>query len=96
MRKNHFDNLKRKLYLKNEESRSIFKYITNNSTLPYSLRKEAFLQLINFPKNSSISKIRNRCILTGRSKGIYFKLSRHYFRKLASHGLIPGIKHANW
>lgn len=40
----------------------------------------------------------NRCEISGRSGGYYrkFKVCRHWFRKLASEGLIPGVKKASW
>ncbi len=54
--------------------------------------------LNKMPKNSSPTRLRNRCQFTGRSRGFLrkFKLSRLCFREMASQGLIPGIVKASW
>jgi len=48
--------------------------------------------------NSSLTRIKNICILTGRSRSVYrfFKLSRIQFRKLASQGRLPGVSKYSW
>ena len=50
------------------------------------------------PKNASPVRMRNRCKITGRSRGYMrqFGLSRIQFREMASQGLIPGVKKASW
>ena len=50
------------------------------------------------PRNSSPTRIRNRCELTGRPRGVYrkFKLSRIALRELASTGQIPGMVKSSW
>lgn len=59
---------------------------------------EAMFELQQLPKNSSSVRYRNRCKLTGRSRGYMrqFGISRINFREMASNGLIPGIKKASW
>ena len=54
--------------------------------------------LNKLPKNSSRIRLRNRCQLTGRSRGFLrkFKLSRLCFREMANQGLIPGVVKASW
>ncbi|MCX7954976.1 MAG: 30S ribosomal protein S14 [Bacteroidales bacterium] len=54
--------------------------------------------LQKLPRNSSITRLRNRCKITGRPRGYmrFFGVSRIVFRELASNGLIPGIKKASW
>ncbi|EKE09272.1 MAG: 30S ribosomal protein S14 [uncultured bacterium] len=54
--------------------------------------------LNKLPKNSSRVRLRNRCQLTGRSRGFLrkFKLSRLCFREMASSGLVPGVFKASW
>lgn len=54
--------------------------------------------LNKLPKNSSPVRLRNRCQLTGRSRGYLrkFKLSRLCFRELANLGIIPGVVKASW
>jgi small subunit ribosomal protein S14 len=54
--------------------------------------------LQKLPRNSSPVRIKNRCAITGRSRGYMraFGLSRIQFRELAREGKIPGIKKASW
>ena len=61
-------------------------------------RFEAQLKLAEMPRNSSPTRVRNRCSLTGRPRGYYrkFKLSRIALRELASAGLIPGMVKSSW
>ena len=61
-------------------------------------RFEAQLKLPELPRNSSQTRVRNRCSLTGRPRGYYrkFKLSRIAVRELASAGQIPGMLKSSW
>jgi len=61
-------------------------------------RFEAQLKLAELPRNSSETRLHNRCTLTGRPRGYYrkFKLSRIALRELASSGLIPGMVKSSW
>jgi small subunit ribosomal protein S14 len=61
-------------------------------------RFEAQLKLAELPRNSSATRIRNRCSLTGRPRAFYrkFKLSRIALRELASTGQIPGMVKSSW
>lgn len=61
-------------------------------------RDAARIALQKLPRNGSPVRIRNRCELTGRPRGVYrdFKLSRNKFRELANNGLIPGVTKASW
>lgn len=61
-------------------------------------RMKAVEELNKMSRNSSKVRLRNRCQLTGRSRGYLrkFKLSRLCFREMASKGLIPGIVKASW
>lgn len=92
------DQKRRKLFLMFEKKRIIYKYIYNNLNLPYSIRIEALKRLQSLPLQSSPTRIRNRCVVTGRARSVYkhFKISRLIFRKLAVQGFLPGIKKANW
>jgi small subunit ribosomal protein S14 len=51
-----------------------------------------------FPRNSAPTRLRNRCFVTGRSKGYSrdFGLSRHVLREMAYQGLLPGVTKASW
>jgi small subunit ribosomal protein S14 len=57
-----------------------------------------YVGLSRLPRNSNPNRQRNRCKLTGRSRGYMrqFGVSRITFREMASFGLIPGIKKASW
>ncbi len=61
-------------------------------------RFAAQLKLSELPRNSSQTRLRNRCSLTGRPRGYYrkFKLSRIAVRELASAGQIPGMVKSSW
>ena len=54
--------------------------------------------LQKLPRNSSPIRIKNRCAVTGRSRGYmrYFGLSRMQFREMARRGEIPGVKKSSW
>ena len=55
-------------------------------------------KLISLPRNSSATRLRNRCSITGRSRAFMrrYGLSRLTFRELASHGKIPGVTKSSW
>jgi small subunit ribosomal protein S14 len=61
-------------------------------------RNAAKVTLNKMPRNSSPVRLRSRCQLTGRSRGVLkkFKLSRLCFREMANSGLIPGVVKASW
>ena len=61
-------------------------------------RLEARISLNKLPKNSSPTRLRNRCQFTGRARGFLrkFKMSRLCFREMANQGLVPGITKASW
>lgn len=61
-------------------------------------KDEAYRALRKLPRDSSPTRVRNRCELTGRPRGVYrrFKLSRCMLRERANQGLLPGITKASW
>jgi len=61
-------------------------------------RFAARLKLAKLPRNSSPTRIRNRCEMTGRPRSVYrkFKLSRLALRELASSGSLPGVVKSSW
>lgn len=69
-----------------------------NMKLSEEERFEARTKLNQLPKNSAPARIRNRCALTGRSRGFIgkFGLCRNEFRRLASFGMIPGVTKSSW
>ena len=92
-------NLKRiKLVKKYENKRAALKKIIKNKKLPLEERFAAQLKLAKIPRNSSKTRIRNRCEITGRPRGVYrkLKISRIALRELASFGRIPGMTKSSW
>ena len=92
-------NLKRiKLSIKFSKKRENLKKIIKNKKLPLKERFEAQLKLAKIPRNSSRTRIRNRCEITGRPHGVYRKLriSRIALRDLALDGKIPGMTKSSW
>ncbi len=61
-------------------------------------RAEARAKLQQLPRNSSAVRLRNRCRLTGRSRGVFskFGLGRNKLREIAMRGEIPGVTKASW
>lgn len=99
MKKKIKKNINQRLLFKNlEKKRLIIKIISNNFNLKKIIRWKIEQKWFNFNKDSSLTRIKNICILTGRSKSIYkfFKISRLQLRKLASMGFLPGISKYNW
>ena len=64
----------------------------------FSERVNVYKKIERVPRNSSPSRQRNRCWVTGRSRGFYkdFGLSRHVLREMAHDGLIPGLTKSSW
>ena len=78
--------------------RAALKAIIQDRNKPIEDRFTAQMKLAELPRNSSKTRIRNRCELTGRTRGYYrkLKLSRNQLRELASQGLIPGMTKSSW
>lgn len=78
--------------------RSRLKAIANDEQKPLEERFQARLKLAELPRNSSPTRIRNRCEVTGRPRGVYrkLKMSRIALRELGSLGLIPGLVKSSW
>ena len=92
-------NLKRiKLTKKFLKKREDLKKIIKNKKLPLEDRFAAQLKLAKIPRNSSKTRIRNRCEISGRPHGVYrkLKISRIALRDLASKGKIPGMTKSSW
>ena len=92
-------NLKReRLARKYADKRQRLKGMAEDETLSSEERFNARLKLAELPRNSSPTRVRLRCGLTGRPRGNYrkFKLSRIALRKLASIGRIPGMVKSSW
>jgi len=80
------------------ERRARLKAIADDRDRPAEERFNARLKLAEVPRNSAPVRIRNRCELTGRPRGVYrkFKMCRIVLRDLASSGQIPGMVKSSW
>jgi small subunit ribosomal protein S14 len=69
-----------------------------NNEKSFNLKIELHSKLQKLPRNSSKTRIRNRCWKTGRARGVFrdFGLSRHVFREMAHQCLIPGVTKSSW
>lgn len=78
--------------------RARLKAIARDKNLPLEDRFAATLKLAEVPRNSSTTRIRNRCEVTGRPRAYYrkLKMSRVALRELGSKGLIPGLVKSSW
>lgn len=76
----------------------VLKSIIYNQQISFDIRQKAQELLAKFPKNSYFSQIRNRCIITGRGRGVYskYKLSRIMLRQEALNGFVPGVRKSSW
>jgi len=78
--------------------RAALKSGATDDSKPMEERFRARLKLAELPRNSSPSRLHNRCELTGRPHAFYrkLKLSRIMLRDLASFGQIPGMVKSSW
>jgi small subunit ribosomal protein S14 len=92
------NDLRRKLSKQYSARRTRLKAIANDESKPLEERFQARLKLAELPRNSSPTRIRNRCEVTGRPRGVYrkLKMSRIALRELGSLGLIPGLVKSSW
>ena len=92
------NNRRRKMTKKFAAKRARLKAVALDKGRPLEERFEAQLKLAQLPRNSSATRIRNRCEVTGRSRAYYrkLKMSRIALRDLGSKGLIPGLVKSSW
>ncbi|MCC0064704.1 MAG: 30S ribosomal protein S14 [Defluviimonas sp.] len=78
--------------------RAALKAVIEDQSKPMEERFKATMKLAKLPRNSSATRIHNRCQLTGRPHAYYrkLKLSRIMLRDLASMGQIPGMVKSSW
>jgi len=89
---------RRSLAKKYAGKRSRFKAIVSDKNRPLEERFDAAIKLAALPRNGSTTRIRNRCEVTGRSRGYYrkLKMSRIAIREFGAKGLIPGLVKSSW
>jgi small subunit ribosomal protein S14 len=92
------NNRRRRMVEQYAERRKSLKEKAADLTKPAEERFAARLKLAKLPRNSSKTRIRNRCEITGRARGYYrkLKLCRNQLRELASQGMIPGMVKSSW
>jgi small subunit ribosomal protein S14 len=92
------NNKRAKLAKKYAARRERLKAIANDKSLDLVERFEASVKLAQLPRNSSTTRVRNRCEVTGRPRAFYGKMqmSRIAVRELGSKGLIPGLLKSSW
>jgi small subunit ribosomal protein S14 len=89
---------RRKMVAQYANRRAALKAIIMDRSKPMEERFAAQLKLAQIPRNSSKTRIRNRCAVTGRPRGYYRKLnmSRIALRELGSLGKVPGLVKSSW
>lgn len=92
------DTRRKALAAKNAKKRAELKATIASPKTPDEERHKAVVALQKMPRDSSRSRIRNRCGLTGRARGYYrkFGLSRSKLRELIMRGEVPGVTKASW
>ncbi|HEY5071473.1 MAG TPA: 30S ribosomal protein S14 [Caulobacteraceae bacterium] len=92
------NNMVRGLVKRLSAKRLALKATAENEALSLEERFGARLKLAQLPRNSSPTRIRNRCEVTGRPRGYYrkLKMSRIALRDLGSSGQIPGLVKSSW
>ena len=89
---------RRKLVVQYAKKRAALQAVIDNENMSEAERYAARLKLQQLPRNSSPTRLRNRCQMTGRPRGVFrkFGLCRNKIRELALSGEIPGIVKASW
>ncbi len=92
------ENKRNELVKKYAQKRNDLREIIRSSAVSFSDKELAVLQLQKLPRNSSSSRLRNRCKLTGRPHGYYrkFGLCRNKLREAVMRGDVPGLGKASW
>jgi small subunit ribosomal protein S14 len=92
------NNRRRRMVARDAARRAELRAIVRDRSREPEERFEATLALAKLPRNSSRTRVRNRCTLTGRPRAYYrkFGLSRIALRDLASAGQIPGVVKSSW
>ena len=89
---------RKKLVKKFATKRAALKAAIVSEKSTYEEKMDAVNRLQKLPRDSSASRVRNRCELTGRSRGVYakFGLGRNKLREATMRGDVPGLRKASW
>jgi small subunit ribosomal protein S14 len=92
------NNHRKDMVAKFAAKRAALKAVADDHSRPIEERFEARLKLAELPRNSSKTRIRLRCEITGRPRANYrkLKMSRIALRELGNKGLIPGLVKSSW
>lgn len=87
-----------KLVAKYAAKRAALKEIINDTSKTDEERYEARLKLQQLPRNANPTRMRNRCAITGRPRGVFrkFGVGRNKLREMAMRGEVPGMTKASW
>ena len=87
-----------KLAARYADKRTELKKVIASETASYEEKMEAATKLQKLPRDSSPSRQQNRCVLTGRPRGVYskFGLGRNKLREATMRGDVPGLRKASW
>lgn len=100
--------MSKKSLIEREKKRKnlVQKYLKKRKNLKKQIKKSVFLEekftlhqkLQRLPRNSSATRLHNRCFFSGRPRGVFkdFGISRHFIRELAHEGFLPGVQKASW
>ena len=89
---------RKKLVKKFASKRAELKATISSTSASYEDKMDAVTKLQKLPRDSSAARVRNRCELTGRSRGVYakFGLRRNKLREATMRGDVPGLRKASW
>jgi small subunit ribosomal protein S14 len=92
------NNRRRQLAEKTVNRRNKLKEVIYDKNVDFEERLQAVIKLSELPRNTSATRIRNRCEVSGRPRGFHrkFRMSRIAVRELGSMGLIPGLIKSSW
>ena len=92
------NNDRKEIVARYAEKRAALRATIDSVTTSDAEKQEAYAKLRKLPRDSSKTRIRNRCAMTGRPRAYLrqFGLSRITFREMALQGLIPGVRKASW
>ena len=89
---------RRNLFAEYEGQRNALRVIRKSDILPDAIKAKAAEDLASLPRDSCITRMRDRCTLTDRSRGVVpkYRISRIKFRDFADKGLISGVTRSSW
>lgn len=95
----NYRNVKRQnMVNRDAEKRAELKKMIIDPSLSFEERMDARDKLNKLPIDGAKVRLKSRCVMTGRPRGVYrkFKICRNEFRRLASEGALPGVTKASW